>query len=98
MQRWHSEVALMRRRAKVALADRGEFCPEGHPRDCGRPRCGACHGEKCYAPKRRGAECRRAIRFDLDSEVRGGVALAPRPATPPLRGAPSGCQARPLEV
>jgi len=36
-----------------------------HPRDCGRARCGCCHGEKAYGPKRRGATKRRAVEFEL---------------------------------
>lgn len=36
-----------------------------HPRDCGRTKCGICHGEKAYGPKRRGATRRRAVDFEL---------------------------------
>lgn len=36
-----------------------------HPRDCGRPRCGLCHGEKVYGRKARGATLRRAVDFEL---------------------------------
>ena len=36
------------------------------PLDCGRPRCGVCHGEKFYAPKRRGATKREEISFASD--------------------------------
>jgi len=38
------------------------------PLDCGNPRCGTCHGEKFYAPKRRGAKRREAIQFDVAAE------------------------------
>lgn len=35
------------------------------PLDCGRVRCGVCHGEKFFAPKNRGAKKRAAIAWDL---------------------------------
>jgi hypothetical protein len=34
--------------------------------DCGRPRCGLCHWDKFYEPKRRGATKRSAITLDLE--------------------------------
>lgn len=39
------------------------------PLDCGRARCGICHSEKFYEPKRRGAKKRAAIEFDIYSEL-----------------------------
>jgi len=36
---------------------------------CGNPRCGICHFEKYYVPKRRGARKRAEINFDLEAEA-----------------------------
>ncbi len=35
------------------------------PFDCGNPRCGICHGEKFFEPKRRANIKRAAIEYDL---------------------------------
>jgi len=77
MRRWHSETALMIARMQFARADHDQcacrrctsdgigWFRDRHPRDCGRARCGCCHGEKAYGPKRRGATKRRAVEFEL---------------------------------
>lgn len=36
-----------------------------HPGDCGRARCGLCHGDKLFGPKARGAAKRAAIAAQL---------------------------------
>ena len=38
------------------------------PLDCGKTRCGTCHGEKFYAPKARATKKRVAIAFELEAE------------------------------
>jgi len=35
------------------------------PLDCGRARCGICHWERNYEPRRRGAKKRAAIDFEV---------------------------------
>jgi hypothetical protein len=73
MKRWHEDVAVMARRAKVwdrvGWGDRelGRF-RKRHPLDCGRPRCGLCHGEKNYAAGKRSRHRREALAFEATAE------------------------------
>lgn len=39
------------------------------PLDCGRAKCGVCHGEKFWHGKARNTKLRKAIEFELDAEV-----------------------------
>jgi hypothetical protein len=67
-RRFHTErvtrnrVAWIKRHGWIHLDDRaaGRWAKR-HPGDCGRARCGLCHGDKLYGPKARGAAKRAAI-------------------------------------
>lgn len=37
------------------------------PLDCGRAKCGFCHGDKFYSRKARATKRRQAIEFDLNA-------------------------------
>lgn len=70
MRRFHQEIAIMRSRARLAgrvlymaELDLGRY-RKRHPLDCGG-RCGLCHGDKLFSPKRRGARKRAAIADQL---------------------------------
>lgn len=38
------------------------------PLDCGRAKCGSCHGDKFYGPKARNTKRLKAIQFELEAE------------------------------
>lgn len=44
------------------------FFRKRHPFDCGRSKCGVCHGEKNYGRKNRFNKRREAIEFDLEAD------------------------------
>lgn len=69
MQRWHLDKRIMFRRAKD---DTWRDLPIGywrnrHPFDCGRTRCGLCHGDKFHQDKARANHIRDAIQDWLDN-------------------------------
>lgn len=73
MRRFHSEAALFERRQKFAAhyyTSRNQLgrWRKRNPLDCGRVRCGICHGDKFYAPKARHNNKLAAIQYELDAE------------------------------
>jgi len=73
MRRWHSPrertIMLRRWRLEIAVHERRDggmgFLRKRKPYDCGRPRCGLCHGDKFHAPKARARRLREAVEFEL---------------------------------
>lgn len=67
MQRWHDERAIMVARLSFSWMDEVELgrWRKRHPYDCGRTRCGTCHGDKAYGRKRRGEKKRAAIEYSM---------------------------------
>jgi hypothetical protein len=67
MQRWHSERALMLRRAGEDDHRRRGLSSyrKKKPGDCGRARCGLCHSGKASGPRARATRKREAIAFEL---------------------------------
>lgn len=74
MKRWHEELPLMVKRAKIRrslVAEAFDAYGEGlsrwrkrDPRDCGRTRCGCCHGEKFSGAGSRSNDLRSALRYE----------------------------------